>query len=289
MIIIVNSDYSEKVQYDNPDYPIFAKRLFLSSYPDYAAPSHWHDDTELIAVLSGKMRYNINGKTISLSKGEGVFVNSRQIHFGFSEGNTECEFLCVLFHPMLICANKAYEKEYVIPVTENQSLPFLHLKSDIPPHREILSTVSRIYKSGKEPAAPLKMLAAIMSLWELIYSVMPPMQESTVRSDGDLGIVKSMIGFIQQNYREKISLCDIACSGNVGQSKCCKLFSKYLGQTPNLYLTQYRLSKSIDLLKNTDMSITEIANETGFGGGSYYAEIFKRHFGKSPTRFRKLK
>lgn len=95
-----------------------------------------------------------------------------------------------------------------------------------------------------------------------------------------------MVGFIQKNYTRKISLGDIAASGAVGQSKCCKLFTKYLGQTPNAYLVQYRLNKSIGLLRDTDMSITEIALSVGFGGASYYAETFRKWFGESPTQFR---
>ena len=50
--MILKDDYSEKVQYDNPDYPFIVRRCLLSSYPNYAAPSHWHNDIEFIAVLS---------------------------------------------------------------------------------------------------------------------------------------------------------------------------------------------------------------------------------------------
>ena len=102
-----------------------------------------------------------------------------------------------------------------------------------------------------------------------------------------LSILKNMIGFIQQNYTVKISLADIAASGAVGQSKCCKLFAKYIGQTPNMYLTQYRLDKSTELLKNTDMTVTEIAHVVGFSGSSYYAEAFRKWSGKSPSEYRK--
>ena len=91
--MILKNDYSEKVQYDNPDYPFIVRRCLLSSYPNYAAPSHWHNDIELIAVLSGQMTYNVNGKRISLRKDEGIFINSCQMHFGFSEQKEECEFL----------------------------------------------------------------------------------------------------------------------------------------------------------------------------------------------------
>ena len=85
-----------------------------------------------------------------------------------------------------------------------------------------------------------------------------------------------MIEFIQQNYTVRITLADIAASGTVGQSKCCRLFAKYIGQTPKVYLTQYRLNKSKELLKNTDIIATEIANAVGFGGSSYYAETFRK-------------
>ena len=99
----------------------------------------------------------------------------------------------------------------------------------------------------------------------------------------DLTIIRDMVGFIQKNYTQKISLDDIALSGAVGQSKCCKLFAKYFRQTPNNYLNGYRLNKSLELLCDDDMSVTEIALSVGFGGASYYAELFRKCFGKCPT------
>ncbi len=43
----------------------------------------------MIAVLDGEMNYSINGERISIKEGEGVFVNSRQLHYGYSETQTE--------------------------------------------------------------------------------------------------------------------------------------------------------------------------------------------------------
>lgn len=96
-----------------------------------------------------------------------------------------------------------------------------------------------------------------------------------------------MTGFIQQNYTSRISLKEIAAAGSVGISKCCKLFSRYFSQSPNLYLNQYRLNKSAQLLRETDMTITEIALSTDFGSASYYAESFRKWAGMSPGKFRK--
>ena len=49
-LIELNDDYSETIHYDRPDYPIYVRRGTLSHYPNYAAPSHWHDDVELINI-----------------------------------------------------------------------------------------------------------------------------------------------------------------------------------------------------------------------------------------------
>lgn len=58
-------------------------------------------------------------------------------------------------------------------------------------------------------------------------------------------------------------------------------------QSPNVYLNQYRINKSIELLKNTDMTMIEIAFSVGFGSASYYSETFRKWTKKSPTDFRR--
>ena len=98
-----------------------------------------------------------------------------------------------------------------------------------------------------------------------------------------------MARFIQENYMEKISLADIAAAGAVGQSKCCKLFARFFFQSPTMNLTQHRLSKSMELLLNTDLPIIEIALSVGFGSASYYTETFRKWMGKTPSEFRKAK
>lgn len=281
----LKDDRSENVYYDYSDYPIFARKLLLSSYPNYSAPSHWHDDIELIAVLSGEMQYNVNGKIVTLSEGEGIFVNTRQMHFGFSAERKECEFFCVLMHPLLLCTTSAFERDFVLPLINNRNIAFVKLHTDILWQRKIYNEVERIYQVKDEKTAPMNIQISFIKIWMLLYENTPLEKYPSVQNT-ELTTVKNMIGFIQQNYASKISLEDIAASGAVGQSKCCRLFAKYLNKTPNMYLTQYRLDKSTNLLRNSNMTITEIALKTGFGGASYYAEIFRKWFGVSPSKYK---
>ena len=91
--IKLRPDLSEEVQYNSSDFPVYISYGVLSSYPNFAAPVHWHDDIELIAVISGWMEYNVNGEIIRLESGNGIFVNARQLHYGFSSCHGECEFI----------------------------------------------------------------------------------------------------------------------------------------------------------------------------------------------------
>lgn len=79
MSINLKDDQSEIVHYNFEDYPIYIQKSLLSSYHNFEAPAHWHDDIELIAVLRGEMNYHINGEIITVRQGEGVFINSRQL------------------------------------------------------------------------------------------------------------------------------------------------------------------------------------------------------------------
>ncbi|MDR1412222.1 MAG: helix-turn-helix transcriptional regulator, partial [Spirochaetaceae bacterium] len=88
---------------------------------------------------------------------------------------------------------------------------------------------------------------------------------------------------------EKITLDDIAASGMMCRSKCCHLFKQILRRTIFEYLLHYRIRKSLSLLTDTGMSITEIAGQCGFNSASYYTEIFNKITGMAPRDYRKTK
>lgn len=284
--MILNSDRSEKVSYTCGDYPIYVRRGLLSLYPGFTAPPHWHDDIELIAVYEGRMQYNVNGDVVTLNAGEGILVNSRQLHFGFSDLKKECSFVCILLHPMLLCTTSAFERDFVRPVIDSEVLPYVVLTEQTEFGKEALSLILQMEAAHGLKTAPLIVQSCFLKLWSALFDTVPQSEKPTYQS-ADIFAVKRMIGLIQTDYAENLSLSDIAAYGAVGQSKCCRLFKKYTSRTPNAYLLQYRLNKSTELLKNTDMSVTEIAHATGFCGSSYFAEAFKKQYNQTPSEYRK--
>lgn len=281
------ADKSEKVTYDFPDYPFYIRKGILSNYPNFTAPNHWHDAIELIAVISGKMDYNVNGVIAHLSSGQGIIINSGQMHFGYSDQRFECEFICVLLHPMVLCSTPSFEQDFVEPVISNTQTPYIYLSSECIWQKNIYERIISIYENRGRKTAPLQILSEFSAIWALLFENMPPDDKKNEHRNRELSVIKSMVQFVQKNYAEKIRLSDIAKSGAVGESKCYKLFLKFFSQSPNVYLTQYRLNKSMDLLRSTDMPVVEIALSVGFSGASYYSETFRKWMHKSPTEFRK--
>lgn len=62
--------------------------------------------------------------------------------------------------------------------------------------------------------------------------------------------------------------------------------SAVFSQSPIAYLNRYRLTKSADLLRGTQLPVTKIALAVGFNNASYFAESFRKWTGKSPREFR---
>lgn len=281
MKIDLKSDRSEHVRYNNADLPLYLQKGLLSSYPNYAAECHWHDDIEFIVVLSGKMQYNINGQIVTLEAGNGIFVNSRQFHFGYSDTFTECKFLCVILHPVSLCVSHYIEQSFIAPILDDVLLPYHLLHSDTDWENRIINALCDMFE-----AEELKIISLFFDIWNELYKHKGSLIQNTFNKNSKLNILKKMISFIQNNYKEKINLSDIANTGSVGKTECCIIFKRYTNLTPILYLNDYRLRKSVKLLTETDLTISEICYEVGFSGASYFTEIFSKTFHCTPKAYR---
>lgn len=130
------------------------------------------------------------------------------------------------------------------------------------------------------------MLAGFLDIWEELYESAPKDEPPVKVRNQNLNALKDMIAYIQENYQRKITLQEIAGAGNVSATSCCKIFQKYVNQSPNAYLIEYRLRNGLVLLRDTDLTVTEICFEAGFSGPSYFSERFRKAFGCSPLEFR---
>lgn len=282
-----NVDLSETVAYNNPLFPAYVRHGLLSAYPDYSSASHWHKDLEFILVKKGKMTYNVNGELIELSENNGIMVNSRQLHYGFSEKKEECEFICILLSPELLQGNQWFYQNYIEKITESHMYPFLYL-DDGGWKNMILKKLDEIYYSFHKETLPYFQLISDFSfILKILYENLQLEKQALPGESLELTSLKSMITYIEEHYTDRITLKDISAAGACCVSRCSLLFKKYLRDTPITYTTRLRLRKSLSALLESDASITEIAYEYGFCGASYYCETFQKFYGVSPLKYRK--
>lgn len=284
-------DASEIVRYDEVGIPLSIREGLLSAYPNHRALCHWHEDIEWVYIRSGQMNYYMNGKRVLLNTGEALMVNSRQMHYGYSENGQDCDFIRILCHPKIFITNSVLYQSYIAPVLSNPSLEYLHLKPEFPEDAEALQLLPEILRIKKEhPAAYEIEAAALLSLlWcRLLRShPMMPNEAAAKPKEPDLLIQRDMVSYIYSHYSESINLDEIAAAGKVCRNKCCQIFRRYLNQSPIDFLNHYRLEVSCHLLNNTKLSIAEICTACGFNHQSYYSKIFLRTYSCSPRDFRK--
>lgn len=286
----VMQDASEVIHYDNPKIPLYIQTRHLSAYPDMRALCHWHEELEFTYIFSGKMYYDINGKKILLNEKDCIMVNARQMHYGSSVKKQDCEFLCILFHPSLLCACRPLYRDYVLPVTEGRHPGYLHLESQTGENRDIAGILTHIsaLKEQHTPGYELEVIGMLHTLWRKIYDYCQlHFPTDSGQESSDVSLSKTMVSYIYQHYSEKITLDEIAASGNVCRSKCCAIFKRYLQQSPIDFLNAYRLKICSSLLKNTDLDITQIALSCGFNHPSYFSKLFLRCYGCTPSQYRK--
>ena len=282
---VLNSDASENVEYNNPDFPAYIKKGQLSTYSDFRAVSHWHNDLEFILILEGEMFYDVNGQKIPLQTGEGIFVNSRSFHYGYSDTHTECLFLCILLSPLLLSANTYFVENCLNPLIQNLHFSYQKLNPSVQWQNAVLGDLAILYEKNRDSIQPFITLEKTVHIFRLLSENMNCLPDYDKDAE-DILILTAMIGYVQKNYSQKIFLKDISSAGNCCKTKCTSLFRKYLNTSPMIYLNRYRLEKSVSLLRNTAMSVTEVAYTCGFSNSSYFCEIFHRYYHITPGKFR---
>ena len=92
--------------------------------------------------------------------------------------------------------------------------------------------------------------------------------------------------FIRRNSGRSVSTGEIAAEVNMSRPHMSKLFKTTYGIPPHEYLNSYRVSSAKSLLVTTSLSVTEIAERTGFRDLFSFSRIFRRMTGISPTEYR---
>lgn len=106
----------------------------------------------------------------------------------------------------------------------------------------------------------------------------------------DLQFINDLTDFIHKNIgNDQLKIDDIASKLNMSRSLLYLKLKKIINMSPNEYIQSVRFNYSKKLLKETDLTIAEIAYKAGFTDPNYFSRSFKQFYEETPTEYRKRK
>lgn len=174
--------------------------------------------------------------------------------------------------------------------TSNIKMVFVELITSLLKEMADVKTVSTdVWNEGFSLYRELENLSSLRKAVEkmLQFSIKVSEELRNLRLDSSRMIIQDAKQYIDQHYnKEELSLSMTALKVSVSTGYLSALFKKETGINFIDYLTNVRMGKAMDMLKNTDKKAYEIAYEIGFSNPHYFSVSFKKFCGKSPSEFR---
>lgn len=111
-------------------------------------------------------------------------------------------------------------------------------------------------------------------------------QYKSVKSRDDF-LLDGIISHIEEKFMQPITLDKVASMACMNKFKFCRTFKERYGHTFISYLNSIRVQNAAELLKNNNLSITEIAFFVGYGSVVHFDRVFKSVYGITPRDYRK--
>lgn len=271
------------------------KDLPIESYQDNceifkAIYSHWHKEMEIMYIEKGSGVAKLNTDTLKLKKGDILLINSETLHHIKSDRRNVLYFKSVVFDLSFLSGTPGdlCQEQILSQIMENQAC-FVHLiHPEDSGYQEIRSLFSQIFDSHRKKADYF-----YMELKGLFYQFFFQMLThnyivtETPKDRKNLAAIKDAIRYMNEHYQEEINISDLAALSFYNENYFMRLFKEYTGKTLTRYLTELRIEKSRYLLLHTNLSITDIAFETGFNSASYFIRKFQELNGETPQKLRK--
>jgi AraC-like DNA-binding protein len=270
---------------------IYEDRSYSSNLPVMASESHninfhahWHEDVELICVCAGSLLVGINNESRMLHQGDMAVCSSGDIHFYDCKG-MESILRMIIFRPELIDSIGGWPRGFVF------STPFLQGRNYEKQYKMFNSAFETIRDETEstDQVSSMMIRSSLLSLCGMLARAIPsqPMVPDKVPPKHHrLKEMQDVLSYIENNYMENIRLQDAAEVANLSVCHFSRLFANIAGAGFKSYLTQLRINKAENLLKNSEASITEIAYQCGFGSIRSFNRIFVSLRGLPPSKIR---
>jgi len=242
---------------------------------------------DIIMIPHGDEHYlgnGVGGATIDGESGMAEFLSGALRCSRLGEGDGE--------RTRLICGYLACDAQLLQPVlTGLPHVMRVHIRTDDYGHL----IESMIRQAVQQAASATPGSGVIVSrLAEVLFAetlrryllTLPPGRTGWLAGAAD-GIVGRALERMHQRPSHPWTLDSLAQDVGISRSVLTERFSRYLGQSPMAYLTDWRLQLAADLLRSTSRSVLQIAGEIGYESEAAFNRAFKRRFAVPPAAYRR--
>lgn len=253
---------------------------------------HWHDCYELGFISDGHGFMVFGDEEYPYEAGQVYIVNDMEPHMTYA--HSEITSLFVVHFPAALLDDNWITKmrsEAHIPFVSNFGAisPLVPLDDPVGDRvRAILEAIrSEAYARDNawEVIVGALVLQAVGHLARRLLEQPEALLRDHQRREA-LQRIRPVLYLIENEYKEALSLDDMAAAACVSRSHCCALFRTALNTTPIAYRNARRLTEAQRLLQSSDQTVREIAYHIGFSSVQEFNRLFLRRTGMTPTNYR---
>ena len=226
-------------------------------------------------VRSGSGSFIYEGTEYRLNTGDCVFIDCRKTYSQITSED--------LWELQWAHFNGPTMEEIYGKFRERGGLPVFHPKYG-PQYQELLNQMYHLAGSGSY-IVNMELSQMLMNLLTVLMKETWDRAErrKTTGSKVDIDAVRQ---YIDSNYMETITLDSLAEVFFIDKFYLTKIFKAQFDTTINNYLNQVRITKAKELLRFSELPIEEIGEKVGIGEPNYFARVFKKIEGVSPSSYR---
>ena len=225
-------------------------------------------------VLSAQ---NKNGKSheYHIKSGEGFMLFPQQVCSYWADVNLPWEYVWIEFDGMR--AREAIETAGLSPEYPVYHASFKDLRENM--------VNEMLYIAEHKNSSAFHLIGHLYLFIDFLIRSAASMQ---VASNGRMRdfYIKEALNYIEQNFQNDISVEGIAAFCGLNRTYFGRIFKDTVGQSPQQFLLNYRMTKAAELLKLTTLSVNDIGNAVGYPNQLHFSRAFKNIYGVSPREWR---
>ena len=276
----------------NPTLPIPALILNVHKFRTELESNVVHErtstDYELDFYIGGRRTMDINGQHFSIENGSVIF--RRPGDYTRSVGAYNCYTLTFDLSGEKESLCGTYDRND--PANSLQRVSPNPLLDLIPSHftaknpSDYVKIYDRLCYNAQGPAARDTGAALINELLFLVLSGVCHKMYKESEGSRESRILTETCRYVQENFHRNITIKELADNVSFSPSYFFKVFKRAANTTPADYIISVRLSNAKQLLRESDLTMAQIADMCGFNDASYFSYYFKKSFGITPGEYR---